>query len=65
MPKYLFVYAGTRVRNLGKSLKFYNKIFGMKISRRGKMPHGGKYVALRSPGSRQELELNWGVTTQE
>ena len=23
------------------------------------MPHGGKYVALRSPGSLQELELNW------
>ena len=23
------------------------------------MPHGGKYVALRSPGSPQELELNW------
>lgn len=23
------------------------------------MPHGGKYVALRNPGSSQELELNW------
>jgi catechol 2,3-dioxygenase-like lactoylglutathione lyase family enzyme len=23
------------------------------------MPHGGKYIALRSPGSSQELELNW------
>jgi len=23
------------------------------------MPHGGKYVGLRSPGSSQELELNW------
>lgn len=31
----------------------------MKISRKGTMPHGGKYVGLRTPGSRQELELNW------
>jgi len=23
------------------------------------MPHEGKFVALRSPGSSQELELNW------
>jgi lactoylglutathione lyase len=60
MPrKFRFVYAGIRVRNLKKSLNFYRNIMGMKITRRGTMPHGGKYVALRSPGSRQELELNW------
>jgi catechol 2,3-dioxygenase-like lactoylglutathione lyase family enzyme len=32
---------------------------GMRVTRRGTMPHGGKYVALRTPGSLQELELNW------
>ena len=32
---------------------------GMRVSRRGTMPHGGRYVALRSTGSSQELELNW------
>ncbi len=31
----------------------------MKVNGRGTMPHGGKYVHLRSPGSPQRLELNW------
>src|SRR3989337_2812994 len=35
------------------------KDVGMKVTRRGTMDHGGIYVALRSPGSTQELELNW------
>jgi catechol 2,3-dioxygenase-like lactoylglutathione lyase family enzyme len=25
----------------------------------GKMPHGGRFVHLKSPGSPQRLELNW------
>ena len=57
--KITFIYTGIRVRDLDRSLNFYKKLLGMKISRRGKMPHGGLYVALRSPGSKQELELNW------
>src|SRR5487761_89821 len=59
MPKFEFIYTGIRVRSLERSILFYTKIMGMKVTRQGKMPHGGKYVALRSPGSRQELELNW------
>ena len=60
MPRrYRLVYTGIRVRNLKKSIDFYRKIMGMRVTRRGSMPHGGKYVALRSPGSSQELELNW------
>ena len=60
MPRrYRLVYTGIRVRNLKKSIDFYRKIMGMRVTRRGTMPHGGKYVALRSPGSSQELELNW------
>ena len=59
MAKIRFVYSGIRVRNLKKSLRFYKAIMGMRETRHGTMPHGGKYVALRSPGSRQELELNW------
>jgi lactoylglutathione lyase len=56
------VYAGIRVRDLKKSINFYRNIMGMRVTRRGTMPHGGKYVALRSPGSSQELELNWYPT---
>jgi catechol 2,3-dioxygenase-like lactoylglutathione lyase family enzyme len=32
---------------------------GMKIVGKGTMPHGGKYVHLRSPKFQQKLELNW------
>jgi len=57
--RYRLVYAGIRVRDLKKSVNFYRNIMSMRVTRRGTMPHGGKYVALRSPGSSQELELNW------
>jgi len=60
--KFRFVYSGIRVRDLRKSLNFYRGVMGMRVTRRGTMPHGGKYVALRSPGSSQELELNWYPT---
>jgi len=57
--KFRLYYAGVRVRELNPSLKFYTKVLGMKVVGRGTMPHGGKWVHLRSPGSRQTLELNW------
>ena len=31
----------------------------MHVVRKGTMPHGGKYVGLRNPKSKVELELNW------
>ena len=57
--RFRFVYTGIRVANLNRSIRFYTEVLGMKTRRRGKMPHGGKYVALRSPQSEVELELNW------
>ncbi len=57
--KYRFHYTGVRVRDLKRSLAFYTKALGMKVIGRGTMPHGGKYVHLRGPGSPQRLELNW------
>ena len=56
--KFRFYYCGIRVRDLTRSLKFY-KALGMKVVNRGTMPHGGKFVQLRGPGSKQMLELNW------
>lgn len=56
--KFRFYYSGIRVRDLARSLKFY-KALGMKVVNRGTMPHGGKFVQLRGPGSKQMLELNW------
>lgn len=40
-------------------MKFYTKLLGMKVSHKGTMPHGGKFVHLKSSGSSSILELNW------
>ena len=57
--KYTFYYTGIRVKDLKKSLDFYTRVIGMKVVRKGTMPHGGKWVHLRGKGSKQTLELNW------
>jgi len=54
-----FAYTGIRVRNLGRSLRFYKKIMGMREILRGEMKAGGIFVQLKSPRSRQLLELNY------
>jgi len=57
--KYRFYYAGIRVRNLARSLKFYTEALRMKPGNLGTMGHGGKYVQLVSPRTQMRLELNW------
>ncbi len=57
--KYRLYYAGVRVRDLDRSLDFYTRVLGMKVVGKGTMPHGGKYVHLKSPRGSQRLELNW------
>lgn len=54
-----FRYTGIRVRDLQRSLDFYTRVMGMKVIGKGTMPHGGRYVHLRTPRSPQRLELNW------
>ena len=54
-----FTYTGIRVRNLRRSLRFYKKVMGMRETVRGRMKAGGIYVQLRSPRSKQLLELNY------
>ncbi len=54
-----FHYTGIRVRDLDRSLEFYTRVMGMRVIGRGTMPHGGRYVHLRTPRSPQRLELNW------
>jgi catechol 2,3-dioxygenase-like lactoylglutathione lyase family enzyme len=51
-------YTGIEVRDLDRSLKFY-KFLGLKVKRRGTMAHGGKWVQLTDPSTKQMLELNW------
>ena len=51
-------YSGMEVRELRRSLKFYRSL-GLKVSHRGTMAHGGKWVHMRDSSSGQRLELNW------
>jgi catechol 2,3-dioxygenase-like lactoylglutathione lyase family enzyme len=51
-------YCGIEVRNLRRSIAFYRSL-GLRVSRRGTMAHGGKWVQLRDTTSKQRLELNW------
>src|SRR5271157_152310 len=53
-----FVYAGLRVRNLAKSIRFYQKL-GFTVYKRGTMEHGGLWVHLEFPGASQRVELNY------
>ncbi len=58
LPK--FIYTGILVSNLEKSIRFYTKELGMKLLFKTKIKEtGGKVAWLKSPGSRQILELNW------
>ncbi len=57
--KFRFYYTGIRVRDMEKSVKFYTKVIGLRAVGKGTMSHGGKYVHLRDPKTRQMLELNW------
>ena len=52
-------YAGLRVTDLDRSLDFYTRLMGLREARRGRMPHGGLWVLLQDPRTRQRLELNW------
>jgi len=54
-----FTYTGVRVRDLGRSIKFYTSMMGLEEVERGRMRAGGTFVQLRSKGSKQTLELNY------
>lgn len=58
MPK--FIYTGIHVSNLERSIAFYTKELGMTLMFKAKIKEtGGKVAWLRSPRSKQILELNW------
>ena len=52
-------YAGIRVTQLRKSVRFFTKGLGLVELRRGTMGHGGVWVLLGDRVSHQQLELNW------
>ncbi|MGQ0797882.1 MAG: VOC family protein [Methanobacteriota archaeon] len=55
-----FIYTGVRVRDLDLSIDFYTRVLGMRVTFRMNIREtGGKIAILKSPRSRQRLELNW------
>jgi catechol 2,3-dioxygenase-like lactoylglutathione lyase family enzyme len=52
-------YSGVRVRDLERSVRFYTTQLGLKERGRGHPAHGGVWVLLQDPRTRQRLELNW------
>jgi lactoylglutathione lyase len=58
--RFQLAYVGIQVRDLARSLSFYQNLLGMEVVRRERVPEtGGEWAELRSPGSRSILELNW------
>jgi catechol 2,3-dioxygenase-like lactoylglutathione lyase family enzyme len=54
-------FVGIRVRNLERSVRFYQRALGLKVIRRGDTRSwgGGLWVLLKDPRSRRMVELNW------
>ena len=52
-------YVGIRVTDLDRSVAFYRQGLDLVETGRGSMNHGGRFVQLEDPESRQALELNW------
>lgn len=53
------VYCGIRVTDLDRSVGFYHEGLGLAEVRRGRMSHGGLWVLLEDPATKQRLELNY------
>lgn len=51
-------YCGIRVTDLDRSLAFYTGAMGLKELRRGRASHGGTWVLLVDPRTRQRLKLD-------
>ncbi|MGB6500462.1 MAG: VOC family protein [Thermoplasmata archaeon] len=53
--------AGLRVTNLERSLRFYTRALGLRVSARGdtRAWGGGLWVQLEDPRSHRHIELNW------
>jgi catechol 2,3-dioxygenase-like lactoylglutathione lyase family enzyme len=58
IPRMHWRYTGLRVRDLRRSIRFYERL-GFRVGRRGRMDHGGLWVDLHYPGSVHRLELNF------
>jgi lactoylglutathione lyase len=55
-----FRYTGIRVRDMERSIDFYTRVMGMRVTFRFNIREtGGRIAVLKSPRGSQRLELNW------
>ncbi len=54
-----FLHTRMRVDDLDKTVAFYEKVFGLEVSRRHESPRGSKLVFLSVPNSDEEIEITY------
>ena len=54
-----FLHTRMRVDDLDETVAFYEKVFGLEVSRRHESPRGSKLVFLAVPNSEEEIEITY------
>ena len=54
-----FLHTRMRVDDLDKTVEFYEKVFGLQVTRRHESPRGSKLVFLAVPNSEEEIEITY------
>ena len=54
-----FLHTRMRVDDLVETVAFYEKVFGLEVSRRHESPRGSKLVFLAVPNSEEEIEITY------
>ncbi len=54
-----FLHTRMRVNDLEKTIEFYHRVFGLKVTRRHESPRGSKLAFLGVPNSDEEIEITY------
>ena len=54
-----FLHTRMRVNDLEATLEFYQKVFGLLVTRRHESPRGSKLAFLSVPNSEEEIEITY------
>ena len=54
-----FLHTRMRVNDLEKTLEFYQRVFGLEVTRRHESPRGSKLAFLSVPNSDEEIEITY------
>ena len=52
-----FLHTRMRVNDLEQTVAFYQKVFGLQVTKRHESPRGSKLVFLAVPNSDEEIEI--------